>query len=105
MWVNDFNWKSRPLSNIKGIKSEFEGLLKIVNYEADADTHKTEGFNSEVSSALAYNASLTINKKNKNKNLINFLLPKLSFRYAPGHMRNIKDDDTKLNLFKFIFIK
>ena len=35
--------KSKPLSNIMGIKSEFEGLLKIVNYEADADTHKTEG--------------------------------------------------------------
>ena len=39
-------------SNIMGIKSEFEGLLKIVNYEADADTHKTEGFNSSTS-ALA----------------------------------------------------
>ena len=67
MWVNDFNWKSKPLSNIKGIKSEFEGLLKIVNYEADADTHKTEGFNSEVSSALAYNTSLPLSKRNKIK--------------------------------------
>ena len=102
MLVNDFNWKSRPLSNIRGIKSEFEGLLKVVNYEADADTHKTEGFNSEVSSVLAYNASLPLTKNSKNRNLINFFTPKLSFRYAPGHMRNIKDDDTKLtysNLF------
>ena len=102
MWVNDFNWKSKPLSNIMGIKSEFEGLLKIVNYEADADTHKTEGFNSEASSALAYNTSLPLAKRNENNNLINFFTPKISFRYAPGHMRNIKDDDTKLtysNLF------
>ncbi|OUW49089.1 MAG: hypothetical protein CBD56_01290 [Candidatus Pelagibacter sp. TMED196] len=102
MWVNDFNWKSRPLSNIMGIKSEFEGLLKIVNYEADADTHKTEGFNSEASTALAYNTSLPLTKRNENNNLINFFTPKISFRYAPGHMRNIKDDDTKLdysNLF------
>ena len=102
MWVNDFNWKSKPLSNIKGIKSEFEGLLKVVNYEADADTHKTEGFNSEVSSALAYNTSLPLTKKNKTNSVVNFLIPKMSFRYAPGHMRNIKDDETKLsysNLF------
>ena len=102
MLVNDFNWKSKPLSNIRGFKSEFEGLLKVVNYEADADTHKTEGFNSEVSSAIAYNTSLPLTKINENNNLINFLTPKLSFRYAPGHMRNIKDDDTKLtysNLF------
>ncbi len=102
MWVNDFNWKSRSLSNIVGIKSEFEGLLKVVNYEADADTHKTEGFNSEVSSALAYNTSLPLSKKIKDNSMVNFLIPKMSFRYAPGHMRNIKDDETKLsyaNLF------
>ena len=102
MWVNDFNWKSKPLRNIKGIKSEFEGLLKIVNYEADADTHKTEGFNSEASSALALNASLPLTKKSENDSRVNFLVPKMSFRYAPGHMRNIKDDDIKLsysNLF------
>ena len=102
MIVNDFNWKSRPFSNFRGIKSEFEGLLKVVNYEADADTHKTEGFNSEVSSAFAYNTSLPLTKKNEGKSVINFLTPKMSFRYAPGHMRNIKDDDLKLtysNLF------
>ena len=45
-----------------------EGLLKIVNYEADADTHKTEGFNSEVSSALAYNTSLPLTKTNISEN-------------------------------------
>ena len=89
---------NRGLFQILGYKkSEFEGLLKIVNYEADADTHKTEGLNSEVSSVLAYNASLPLTKNNKNRNLINFS-PQLSFRYAPGHMRNIKDDDTKLNI-------
>ena len=102
MWVNDFNWKSKPLSNIMGIKSEFEGLLKIVNYEADADTHKTEDLIQKHLVLLAYNTSLPLTKNNKNRNLINFFTPKISFRYAPGHMRNIKDDDTKLtysNLF------
>ena len=36
-------------------------------------------------------------KKYQDKNKINFFTPKLSFRYAPGHMRNIQDDDLKLS--------
>ena len=102
MWINDVNWKSGPFANFKGIKSEFEGLVKVVNYEADAERYKTEGMNSEISSAVAYNASLPMTKENDNKNKINFLTPKLSMRIAPGHMRNIQDDDLKLsysNLF------
>ena len=102
MWVNDFNWKSKPFLNFKGIKSELEGLMKVVNYEADADQYKTDGLNSEISSAIAYNTSMPLIKEEKNKNLVKFFTPKMSFRFAPGHMRNIKDDNTKLsytNLF------
>ena len=102
MWVNDFNWRSRPIGNISGIKSEFEGLLKLVNYEADAEKYKTDGLNTEVSSALAYNASLPLTKTSNNKNEVKFLTPRMSLRLAPGHMRNIQDDELKLsysNLF------
>ena len=102
MWINDVNWKSRSFLNFKGIKSEFEGLVKVVNYEADADKYKTTGFNSEVSSALSYNSMLPLKKMNSENNKISFLTPKMSLRLAPGHMRNIQDDDLKLsysNLF------
>ena len=102
MWINDVNWKSKPFTNFKGLQSEFEGLVKVVNYEADADKYKTEGFNSEASMAAAYNVSLPLSKKNNNQNKVNFLTPKMSLRFAPGHMRNIQDDDLKLsysNLF------
>jgi len=103
MFVNDFSWKSNKFTNFKGLESKFEGLLKIVNYEADnAEKYKTEGFNAEVSSALAYRAKFPLVKKNISKNKINLLTPKLSLRYAPGHMRNIQNDNLKLsygNLF------
>jgi LPS-assembly protein len=103
MLVNDFSWKSNMFTNFKGLESKFEGLFKIVNYEADnADRYKTEGFNAEVSSALAYKAKFPLVKKNISKNKINFLTPKLSLRYAPGHMRNIQNDNLRLsygNLF------
>ena len=52
--------------------------------------------------ALSYNASLPMFKKDLDKSKINFFTPKASFRYAPGHMRDIDDDDLKLgysNLF------
>ena len=97
MWVNDFNWKSRPFSNYKGVKTNLEGLFKVVNYEADADEYKTDGLNSEFSSAIAYNASLPMTKRDARKSKVSFLTPKMSLRLAPGHMRNIQDDDVKLS--------
>ena len=102
MWINDFNWKSSPFINFKGVQSEMEGLLKVVNYEADATRFKQEGLNSEISSALAFNASLPLTKTNKKNNKLNFLTPIMSLRVAPGHMRSINDDDLRLtyqNLF------
>ena len=96
--VNDIGWKSRSFNNAAGIQTNFEGLLKVVTYEAEnTDDYKTENFNAETYGVLAYNTSLPMFKKNKSKNKINFLTPKLSLRYAPGHMRDITDDNLKLN--------
>ena len=82
---------------------KFKGLFKVVNYEADnAEKYKTEGLNSKISGVLAYDAKLTLSKRNEIKNKINFLTPQFSIRHAPGHMRNIQNDDLKLsysNLF------
>ena len=64
MWINDFNYKSRPFRNFKGVQSEFEGLLKITNYEADADRYKKEGLETQANAAIAYNASLPLTKIN-----------------------------------------
>ena len=89
MWINDFNWKSKPFLNFKGFQSEFEGLLKVVNYEADAERYKTKGLNSEASAAAAYNLSLPLSKQNNSKNKINLLTPKMSFRFAPGTLASL----------------
>tara|TARA_Y100000590_G_scaffold470229_1_gene662934 strand:+ start:11518 stop:13860 length:2343 start_codon:yes stop_codon:yes gene_type:complete len=103
MFINDFNWKSKQFSNASGIQSGFEGLLKVVNYEADnADKYKVDGFTSEAAGVVAYNAKLPLVKKNNTKDKINLLSPKFSLRAAPNQMRNISDDDLRLsysNLF------
>ena len=101
--VNDLNWKSRSFVSLGGIESRFEGIIKAVNYEADnADKYKTDGFNSELSSAISYNAELPLIKRDKSNSRIGFLIPKFSLRHAPSQMRNIDDDDLRLsysNLF------
>tara|TARA_B100000579_G_scaffold391656_1_gene367033 strand:+ start:1204 stop:3558 length:2355 start_codon:yes stop_codon:yes gene_type:complete len=102
-WVNDINWQSNPFISLAGIQNKFKGLFKVVNYEADnAEKYKTDGLNSEFSGVLAYNAKLPMSKKSNSLGKVNFLTPQFSIRHAPGHMRNIQDDDLKLsysNLF------
>ena len=97
-WVNDINWQSNPFVSLRGIQNKFKGLFKVVNYEADnAEKYKTDGLNSEASAALAYSAKLPLSKKNDSRGTINFLTPQFSIRHAPGHMRNIQNDELKLN--------
>ena len=103
MFVNDFNWKSKQFSNMGGLQSNFEGLLKVVNYEADnADQYKIDGLTTEAASAVAYNAKIPLVKKDNKKNKINLAVPRFSLRFAPNQMRNISDDNIRLsysNLF------
>ena len=97
-WVNDVNWQSSPFIGLAGIQNKFKGLFKFVNYEAEgAEKYKTEGLNSEFSGVIGYDAKLPMSKKNVSKGKINFFTPQLSLRYAPGHMRNIQDDNLKLS--------
>ena len=97
-WVNDINWQSNPFMSFNGIQNKFKGLFKVVNYEAEGTKDlKTEGLNSEVAGVIAYDAKLPMSKINNSASKISFFTPKVSFRYAPGHMRNIQDDDLKLS--------
>ncbi len=97
-WVNDINWQSSPFISLAGIQNKFKGLFKVVNYEAEgADKYKTEGLNSEVSGVIGYDARLPMSKRDDSKGKINLFTPQLSLRYAPGHMRNIQNDNLKLN--------
>ncbi len=101
--VNEIGWKSKSYISSGGLQNNFEGLLKVVTYEADnTEQYKNGDFNAESYGALAFNSSKPMFKNNLNTNTMNFLTPKLSLRYAPGHMRDIDDDNLRLsysNLF------
>ena len=99
--VNDLNWKSNKWINNFGIGSQFQGLLKAVNYSASNDEkYKTENNNSEMSGAIGIMSKLGMYKNSSLSKTIYSFTPKVLLRYAPGHMRNIDDGRlTYSNLF------
>jgi LPS-assembly protein len=99
--VNDFNWKSNRWISDSGFENQLLGIVKTVNYNAkNTDKYKTDETNSELSGVVGYLSKLNLNKKMVEQKNNYFLTPKILFRYAPGHMRNIDGGRLKYsNLF------
>ena len=96
-FVNDINWKSNKWVAANGLTNQFEGKLKTVNYNAtNASEYKTDDTSSEVSGVLGYLAKLGFYKNDYLNQENHLLTPKLLFRYAPGHMRDL-DKNKRLN--------
>jgi len=93
---NDLIWN--PGSNItqNGFLNTIEGMLKNTNYEAKNTTDlKTDGTVSELAGVISFKSSLPMEK-----NSINYaetFSPTFMMRYAPGQMKNRRDDDVFLN--------
>jgi LPS-assembly protein len=104
MFVNDFIWSSKKFISSLGIENEFKGLIKGTNYKANnTNIYKTESSNSELSGALGVLSKLDFYKDDNIKMETHLLSPKMLFRHAPGHMRNIKKENNRLrydNLFE-----
>ena len=92
--VNDFDWKFRTNNFSSGLKGNFLGQFKNVNYEAKNTSEYKDDPESEFFGALGYLAQIDFYKKKKNNNYS--LTPKMLLRYAPGNMR--KDENNfKIN--------
>ena len=94
-FVNDIDWKSNKWITGNALTSQFQGKLKTVNYNAkNASEYKTDDTTSELSGAFGYLAKLGLYKNNFSNKTSHLLTPKLLFRYAPGHMRNVDKENT-----------
>ena len=83
--VNDFDWKYKTNNFKSGLKGNWLGALKNVNYENKNIAEFKEEPSNELFGALGYLAKLDLFKKNNNDNFL--LTPKILVRYAPGMMR------------------
>merc|ERR1712127_1022845 len=73
-----------------GLKGNWLGTLKNVNYENKNTAEFKEEPSNELFGALGYLAKLDLFKKNNNDNFL--LTPKILVRYAPGMMRKDTSD-------------
>ena len=90
--INDFNWRSNKWLNKFGFENYFEGQIKAVNYDATkTDIYKNDKEVSELNSVLGYFSKLNLYKKDDQNKKFYTLTPKFLIRYAPGHMRKVKD--------------
>ena len=99
---NDLIWTSNNNISKKGFISNFGGMITNMNYEAKntGGDYKTDGTVSELKSVLTYKTSLPMKKDKINS--FNIFSPSFMIRYAPGHMRNLSEENTILkytNLF------
>ena len=84
-FVNNFDWESKELNYKSGLKTNFLGNLKNINYETrNLDLYKTNS-TSELFGAIGYLSEINLQKDLRNSQ--HLLTPKAFLRYAPGSMR------------------
>ena len=90
--TNDITWSPASYINQKGFINTLVGMVKNTNYEARNTTdRKTEGIVNELSGVLSFKSALPMKKESTKYS--NIFSPNFMVRYAPGHMRNLSEDD------------
>tara|TARA_B100001093_G_scaffold361578_1_gene346309 strand:+ start:1760 stop:4159 length:2400 start_codon:yes stop_codon:yes gene_type:complete len=83
--VNNFDWRYKDIYHSSGIKSEFLGNFKNINYETKNINLYKKDTTSEFYGALGYLAKLDLQKNLGNSK--HLFTPKMLLRYSPGEMR------------------
>ena len=94
--TNDIIWSPSSKITQKGFMNTFEAMVRNTNYEAKKTTeYKNDSTVNELNAVLTYKSSLPLKKDDVNYSKL--FSPNVMFRYAPGHMRNIRDKDVFLS--------
>ena len=94
--TNDVIWKPASKITKGGFVNSIEGMLRNTNYEArKTGLYKDEGTVNEMHGVLGYKSSLPMKKDGAN--YTNFFIPNFMVRFAPGHMRDMRQEDDSLN--------
>ncbi len=87
-----------PVTSIKksGFVNSLQGIIENKNYEAkNTSDYKNDDTVNEIASVISFKSSLPMKKKGLN--FSNVFSPTFMVRYAPLHMRNLSEEDSKLN--------
>ena len=94
--INDLNFQSLDLLTDYGFKNNYNIYMKNLNTSAKHDAQYKSSPQVELMSIFEFNSSLPM--INKTENSINYLTPKVSFRFNPGDMKNYSDTDRKISV-------
>lgn len=83
--INDFNWSSGEKNFNSGIKGQFLGHFRNLNYESKNVEFLKKDTTSEIFGALGYLSELNLQKTIKDA--VHKFKPKFLIKYAPGSMR------------------
>ena len=93
--TNDIIWNPSSFITKKGFVNTLEGMIRNTNYESKNNEYKDEGMINEISGVITHKTSLPMKKDGASYSKL--FSPNMMFRYAPGHMRNLANDDVTLN--------
>ena len=94
--INDLLYQSQDKFLTNGIKNNYNILLKNANFNGSNSTKFKNETQSEILSLFIFESSYPLLREGLNFN--NYLTPKLSLRYSPNSMKNLKSDDTRIDI-------
>ena len=94
--INDLLYKSDDKYSTSGIKNNYNVLLKNVNSDGNNSAKISNDLKTELLSAFIFESSYPLLREGINFN--NYLSPKMSLRYSPTQMKNLKDEDRRIDI-------
>ena len=94
--INDLLYKSDDKYLASGIKNKYNVLLKNVNSDGNNSTKISNDLRTELLSSFIFESSYPLLREGINFN--NYLSPKISLRYSPTDMKNLKDEDRRIDI-------
>ena len=94
--INDLLYQSQDNFLTNGIKNNYNILLKNSNSDGSNSTKFKNKTQSEMLSLFIFESSYPLLREGLNFN--NYLTPKLSLRYSPNSMKNLKSEDRRIDI-------
>ncbi len=94
--VNDLIFNSYPKINKNGFYNNFNFIIKNSNTESENSSNYKDKDNYYVSGLFEFNSSLPLIKENDS--FQNILKPKMSLRMAPNNTKDIRNQNTKIDV-------
>ena len=94
--INDLLYQSQDKFLTNGIKNNYNILLKNSNSDGNNSTKFKNKTQSEMLSLFIFESSYPLLREGLNFN--NYLTPKLSLRYSPNSMKNLKSEDRRIDI-------